>query len=41
MFTVVETAFQQIVTELNGAETEKGRMAITKTLLKFTKRNGR
>jgi hypothetical protein len=38
MFTAVETVFQQIVTELNGAETEKGRIKnITKTLIKTYK----
>jgi hypothetical protein len=38
MFTAVETVFQQIVTELNGAESEEHRvMAITKIILKFLK----
>jgi hypothetical protein len=36
MFKVVATIFQQIMTELNGAESEEGRiMAITKIVLKL------
>jgi hypothetical protein len=39
-FTVVATAFQQIMTELNGAEPEGNRiMAITKIVLKLMKQN--
>jgi hypothetical protein len=35
------TVFQKIMTELNGAETEKGRiMTIAKTVLKLIKQNG-
>jgi hypothetical protein len=42
MFTIVATAFQQIMTKLNGAESEKEKiMAITKTVLKLMKQNGR
>jgi hypothetical protein len=34
--------FQQIMTELNGAESEEDRiMAITKTVFKLMKQNGR
>jgi hypothetical protein len=41
MSTIVATAFQQIMTELNGAESEEDRiMAITKVVLKLEK-NGR
>jgi hypothetical protein len=42
MFKAVATAFQQIMTELNGAESEEVRiMAITKVVLKLMKQNGR
>jgi hypothetical protein len=42
MFTVVATIFQQLVTELNGAESEEDRiMAITKIVLKLMKQNCR
>jgi hypothetical protein len=42
VFTVVATVFQQIMTELNGAEPEEDRViAITKIVLKFIKQNGR
>jgi hypothetical protein len=42
MFTPVATIFQQIMTELSGAEPEEARiMAITKIVLKFLKQNGR
>jgi hypothetical protein len=38
MFTAVATAFQQIMTELNGTETEEATiMAITKIVLKLMK----
>jgi hypothetical protein len=41
MFKVVIMIFQQIMTELNGAESEEDRiMAITKTVLKLVKQNG-
>jgi uncharacterized tellurite resistance protein B-like protein len=41
MFTVIATIFQQIMTELNGAESEEDRiMAITKIVLKLMKQNG-
>jgi hypothetical protein len=39
MFKVLSTIFQQIMTEFNGAETERI-MAITKTVLKVMKQNG-
>jgi hypothetical protein len=41
MFTVVATLFQQIMTELNVAESEVRIMAIIKTVLKLMKQNGR
>jgi hypothetical protein len=42
MFTVVAKILQQIMTDLNGAESEEDRiMAITKIVLKLTKQNGR
>jgi hypothetical protein len=42
MFKVAATIFQRIMTKLNGAESEEYRiMAITKTVLKFMKQNGR
>jgi hypothetical protein len=42
MFTVVATTFQQIMTELCGAESEEDRtMAITKIVLKLVNQNGR
>jgi uncharacterized tellurite resistance protein B-like protein len=42
MFKVVTTVFRQIMTELNGAESEDDRiMAITKILLQLMKQNGR
>jgi hypothetical protein len=42
MFSVVATIYQQIITELSGAELEETRiMAITKTVLKLMKQNGR
>jgi hypothetical protein len=38
MFKVVATVFQQIMTELNGAESEEDRIvAITKIVLKLMK----
>jgi hypothetical protein len=41
MFTVVATVFRQIMTELNGAESEEVRIVIiTKFVLKFMKQNG-
>jgi hypothetical protein len=41
MFKVVATVFQQIMTELNGAESEEDRMvAIRKIVLKLMKQNG-
>jgi hypothetical protein len=41
MFTVVATIFQQIMTDLNGVETEEYRiLAITKIILKLMKQNG-
>jgi hypothetical protein len=41
MFKVVAMIFQQIVTELNQAESEEDRiMAITKIVLKLMKQNG-
>jgi hypothetical protein len=41
MFTVVATAFQQIMTEFNGAESEEDRIvAVTKIVLKLMKQNG-
>jgi hypothetical protein len=41
-FTAVATIFQQIMTELNGAEPEEDRIvAITKIVLKLMKQNGR
>jgi hypothetical protein len=41
MFIVVEAVFQQIMTELNGAESEEDRiMAITEIILKLMKQNG-
>jgi hypothetical protein len=40
MFKVVATVFQQIVIELNAAESEEDRMvAITKIVLKLMKQN--
>jgi hypothetical protein len=42
MFEVVATAFQQIMTELNTAESEEDRIvAITKIVLKLMKQNSR
>jgi hypothetical protein len=42
MFTVVATIFQQIMTQLSGAESEEDRiLAITKIVLKLVKKNGR
>jgi hypothetical protein len=42
MFSVVTTAFQQIMTEFSGAELEEDRiMPITKVALKLMKQNGR
>jgi hypothetical protein len=43
MFTVVATIFQQIMTELNGAESEEDRITTIpkKILLKLMKQNGR
>jgi hypothetical protein len=42
MFTAVATIFQQIMTELNGADSEEDRiMIITRTVLKLMKQNGR
>jgi hypothetical protein len=42
MFTVVTTIFQQIMTELNGAKSEKDRiMVITKIVLKLMVQNDR
>jgi hypothetical protein len=42
MFTAVATVFQQIMTELNGVETEEERiMAITKIVLKHLKQNNK
>jgi uncharacterized tellurite resistance protein B-like protein len=41
MFKIVRTVFQQIMTELNGAESEEDRkVAITKTVFKLMKQNG-
>jgi hypothetical protein len=41
MFTVVATAFQQTMTELNGAKSEEGRIiAITIIVFKLNKQNG-
>jgi hypothetical protein len=41
MLKVIKTVFQQIVTELNGAESEEDRIvAITKIILKPMKQNG-
>jgi hypothetical protein len=41
-FTAVATIFQQIMTELNGPESEEERiMAITKIVLKLIKQNAR
>jgi hypothetical protein len=41
MFKVVTTVFQQIMTELNGAESEEYRIvAITKIVFKLMKQNG-
>jgi hypothetical protein len=41
MSRVVVTVFQQIMPELNGAESEEDRiMAITKIVLKLMKQNG-
>jgi hypothetical protein len=41
MFKVVAKIFQQIITELNGAESEEDRiMDITKIVLKLIKLNG-
>jgi hypothetical protein len=37
MFTAVATAFQQIVTEFNGAESEDRIVVITETVLKLMK----
>jgi hypothetical protein len=40
-FKVVATVFQQVMTELNGAESEEERIvAITKIVLKLTKKGG-
>jgi hypothetical protein len=42
MFTLFATIFQQIMTDLNGAESEEDRiMTITKIVLKLVKQNGR
>jgi hypothetical protein len=42
MYKVVATIFQEIMTELNGAESEEGRtMATTKIVLKLMKQKGR
>jgi hypothetical protein len=42
MFTTVAMAFQQIVTELSGDQSEEERiMATTKTVLQLMKQNGR
>jgi hypothetical protein len=41
MFKAVATIFQQIMTELTGAELEDRIMTITKTALKLMKQNGR
>jgi hypothetical protein len=41
MFKVVATAFQHVMTELNGAESEEDRIvAMTKIVLKLMKQNG-
>jgi hypothetical protein len=41
MFKVVATVFQQIMTDLNGAELEEDRIvAITKAILKLMMQNG-
>jgi hypothetical protein len=41
MFKVVTMAFQQIMRELNGAESEEDRIvAMTKIILKLMKQNG-
>jgi hypothetical protein len=39
MFTAVATVFQQIMTQLNGAEAEE--VAITKSILELMKQNDR
>jgi hypothetical protein len=42
MYRVVSTVFLQVMTELNGAESEQDRiMAITKIVLKLMKKNSR
>jgi hypothetical protein len=42
MFTAVATILQQIMTELNGADSEEDRiMIITRIVLKLMKQNGR
>jgi hypothetical protein len=42
VFTVNTTIFQQIMTELSGAESEDDRIVVfTKTVLKLMKQNGR
>jgi SpoVK/Ycf46/Vps4 family AAA+-type ATPase len=42
MFTGVATTFQQVMTELNGAESKEDVIVIiTKDVLKLTKQNGR
>jgi hypothetical protein len=41
MFTAVANVFQQIMTELNGAESEADRiMVITRIVLKLMEQNG-
>jgi uncharacterized tellurite resistance protein B-like protein len=41
MFKIVATVLQQIVTELNGAESQEDRIvAITKIVLRVMKQNG-
>jgi hypothetical protein len=41
MFKVVSVVFQQIMKQLNGAESEEDRiMAVTKVVLKFMKQYG-
>jgi hypothetical protein len=42
MSTAVATIFQQIITQLNAAESEEDRIiTITKIILKLMKKNGR
>jgi hypothetical protein len=42
MYAAIATIFQQIMTQLNGAESQEDRiMATTKTVLKLMKQNGR